>query len=526
MAPESIARSSANAKRWFVTTHWTVVLNASSTNVAQASEALVNIGSSANDYSPIFSLIDAASPAENPTNAVIDPDRFGVVTDWEEWMRHFAVQRTVGNWDSYGWERGKNDYLYKPPFSGFRHMPWDIDYSLGLGRPADEPLFASNDPRVLAMFNTPAIVRAYWRAFGELVNGPFNNAFLDPFIDSRTAALTNNGVNIDLDAVAAVKTFIGERRAFLQSQLATVAAPFAVSGPLNFSTTTNLIVVRGTAPVAVKEMLLNGVIYPVTWTSPTNFLLRIVLNTGVNDITLQGLDRLGNVIPSAVQNLSVDYPGPIPDPVGALVISEIMFAAAAPGAQFIEIVNRSMFNFDLWGWRLDGVDLEFPPGSVVTKGQTIVLVENKAAFAATYGDVPVFAVFPGSLSVSGEALLLIKPDAAGDILVNGLRYETAPPWPGIAIGASLQLIDLAQDNGRPSNWGTNLVVRATPGAANSIAAPLPPYDPLWLNEIQIVSLTGTTDNFGEADPWLELYNSGPTTLDLSAILSPATTPPT
>ena len=146
----------------------------------------VGVGSSANDYSRLFALIDAVSPADNPTNASSTRTAFGAVADWEEWMRFFAIQRAVGNWDSYGWERGKNDYLYRTA-AGFVHMPWDIDYGLGLGRRPTSRCSTRNDPRVRAMFNTPDIVRAYWRAFADLVNGPFSNAYLDPFIDARAS---------------------------------------------------------------------------------------------------------------------------------------------------------------------------------------------------------------------------------------------------------------------------------------------------------------------------------------------------
>jgi hypothetical protein len=55
----------------------------------------------------------------------------------------------------------------------------------------------------------------------------------------------------------------------------------------------------------------------------------------------------------------------------------------------------------------------------------------------------------------------------------------------------------------------------TPGQANSVAFPQTPYDPLWLNELQPNNLTGITDNHGEREPWIELYNSGDATLDLS-----------
>ncbi len=474
----------------------------------------VGVGNSANDYSTLFQLIDAVSPADNPTNAVMDLAALSTVVDWEAWMRHFAIQRTVGNWDSYGWQRGKNDYLYRTT-NGFVHMPWDIDYSLGLGRPANEPLFDTNDPRVRAMFNTPAIVRAYWRAFSDVVSGPLNNTILDPFIDSRVGALTANAVNVDLDAVANIKAFIADRRVFLQEQLATVNAPFAVEGPASFSVTENLIELTGTAPVEVKDITINGVAYPITWTSATNFTFRFVLHPGVNTITLQGVDRFGIAIGAANYVVTADYIGPVVAPAGALILSEIMYAPTASGGQFVEIVNRSAASFDLWGWRLDGLNLTFPPGSIVTNGQTIVLAQNRTAFRAAYGATPVFATFGATLSSQGQVLALVIPGAfGGDALVDGVRYESTAPWARGVTGASLQLMDATQDNSRSSNWAMDATTLATPGASNSVARAVTPYDPLWLNEVQIESLNGPLDNLSEPEPWLELYNSGAVPMSL------------
>jgi hypothetical protein len=429
-------------------------------------------------------------------------------------MRHFAIQRIVGNWDSYGWERGKNDYLYGTLTGGFIQMPWDIDYSLGLGRPANEPLFASNDPRISAMFNTPAIVRAYWRAFEELVNGPFTREYLEPFIDTRAGALINNGVNIDLTAVAAIKAFIDERRAYVQSQLTTVEAPFAVDIPLAITTTNNLLVITGTAPIRVKYVTINGGIYPVTWISVTNFYLRLVLESGMNAITIAGLDRLGNPVSGAGITVSAEYTGPVAEPVGSLVITEVLFAAPSTGAQFIEIANLSQLNFDLSGWRVDGANLTFPLGSIVTNGQTLILARNRAAFRSLYGSVPVFSEFGSNLSAQEQTLALVKVSGTGERLIDALTYERVAPWPAVTNGVSLQLMDPLQDNSRPSNWAADPVAKATPGLANSVLASLPPYDPLWLNEVHIVSLDGLLDNMGEPEPWLELYNSGDVAIGL------------
>ena len=49
----------------------------------------------------------------------------------------------------------------------------------------------------------------------------------------------------------------------------------------------------------------------------------------------------------------------------------------------------------------------------------------------------------------------------------------------------------------------------TPDALNSIAQTLPPFAPLWINEVEPNNLTGITNSAGQHAPWLEIYN--PTT---------------
>jgi hypothetical protein len=212
--------------------------------------------------------------------------------------------------------------------------------------------------------------------------------------------------------------------------------------------------------------------------------------------------------------MNVEYTGPAPDASGSLVIGEIMATPATAGAQFIEIVNRSAQNFDLWNWRLDGLDLTFPAGSIITNHQTVVLARNKAAFASAYGSIPVFAVFNSDLSAQSQRLILVRPTEFGDELIDGLRYEGRAPWVSTTNGVSLQLIDLAQDNSRPGNWAIDNTIQHTPGAPNSVAATLPAFDPLWLNELQVEALAGPLDNAGEVSPWIELVNSGAANLSL------------
>jgi hypothetical protein len=57
-------------------------------------------------------------------------------------------------------------------------------------------------------------------------------------------------------------------------------------------------------------------------------------------------------------------------------------------------------------------------------------------------------------------------------------------------------------------------VRATPGTNNIVTASLPPFPPLWLSEVQPENLGPVADNFGENDPWLELYNGSDAAVSL------------
>jgi hypothetical protein len=61
----------------------------------------------------------------------------------------------------------------------------------------------------------------------------------------------------------------------------------------------------------------------------------------------------------------------------------------------------------------------------------------------------------------------------------------------------------------------SLTAANTPGATNSVAATLPAFPSVWLNEVQADNVTGPLDNFSQHDPWIELYNSGTNALDLS-----------
>lgn len=631
---------------------------------------------SANNHTNIFLLADALNAASpEPYTAQTE-----ALVDTEEWMRICAAEHIIVNFDAYGHEIGKNMYAYKPDHGKWQLYMFDLDW-LMLAAPlhnssyaaSTAPLFNSEDPTATRMYNHPPFRRAYFRAVQDAVDGPLSSANCDPVIEAKYQSLVANGVQFcdgqALVAPTAVKTWFSQRRTGLLGQLAAVAAPFALSGTNSFTVSSNLVTLSGTAPVTVQRIEINGVAWPVTWTSVNNWILRLPVEPGTNLLPVFGYDLRGQLVAGASNLVTVVYSGSAPDAAGSVVINEILYHPLVPGAQLVELFNASTnFAFDLSGWRFNGLDYVFPAGRFLAPRSFLVLVQDRTAAAMAYGtNFVVFDAFNGSLQADGETLTLLQPGSTpgAELVVDRVRYESGPPWPAAPAageGYSLQLIDAAQDNCRVSNWGdgtgwrqftftgtlqtnstnfliwmgqagdvylddimlvpgavpgagtnlirngdfespfesawsftvlatnltnsaisaerahagraslhvvstgigsttkaiaqlittqavsnathtlsywflsslngTNLTVRtlpgsalntvanirpvlSTPGALNSVAAALPAYPPLWLNEVQPENVSGLTDHAGNRDPWVELYNAGaePVVLD-------------
>ncbi|PYK96206.1 MAG: hypothetical protein DME19_20485 [Verrucomicrobia bacterium] len=472
---------------------------------------------SANNYTNVFALIDAANS--------FDPAALESVADMEEWMRIFAVRHAVGDWDSVGCQNEQNMYGYKPLNGRWTLFIWDMNIVLGNSGSwgMGQNLFSVNgaDGPMRNIYQTPPFRRAYWRALKELCNGPMLATNFNPLVDAKYAAFQASGINVA--APTTPKSYVAGARTSILSQLAAQdATGFAAGGP--GTTANNLVTLTGDAPVEIKTIRVNGVAYPLSWSSVTGWSLTVPLNAGPNTLLLSAYDVHGRLLSNYTATVSVNYSGSVELPQDYLVINEIMYAPAIPGAEFVEIYNRSPdFTFDLSNHRFNGLDYTFPEGSVIAPNGFVVLARDRAAFNAAYGGgIPVFGLFNGRLDPDSETLALIKPGAAPaqDVAVSKVRYETQPPWPvlGTNSGVSLQLIDPSGGASHRANWAVSSSGPfATPGAANSIQSSLPAFPALWINEIEPENLNGIRDNANQADPWIEIYNAGTTVISLDGL---------
>jgi hypothetical protein len=418
----------------------------------------------ANNYTNVYGLIDAANtPATGPF-----AQNLNGIADIDQWMRTFALEHAVGNWDSFGYRNEQNMFAYKPEHGRWQLLIWDINIIFG-GGTRGAPIAVDGDlleidtanVGMTAIYNHPQFRRAYWRTLRELAEGAFVNANVDPFMDARFRAFAASGVSVGSPDF--IKLWISQRRAYILSQLATVdTASFSVTTPPGFSTDTNLVAITGTAPLGMTALTINGIARLLTWTSLSNWTVRVPLDQANNPLTINALDRDGHLL-SAPVTLNVQYTGPLVRPEDAIVINEIQYHPLVPETGFVEILNiSSNVTFDLSGWRLRGVDFTFPEGSFITNRQALLLVENRAAFSQTYGISNfVTGEFAGQLDHGGETLTLERPTNLGVpatnliyAIVDRVRYDDRLPWPPRAdgTGPSLQLMDATRDNSRVGNW--------------------------------------------------------------------------
>jgi len=478
---------------------------------------------SASNYTNLFALVEAANFSGLGANY---RRQLESVVDVDNWLKTYAVEHIVGNNDSFAYGGGQNMYTYRPVGDTWKMMIWDIDFAFA-AQPATSDVFQGIGRSNGIDLSEPGYRRRYWQILQDLANGPLVATRSSPVLDAKYNAMIANGRTVDNPS--GIKSYISQRRNHLLGLITTnVPANFAITlnGGAGFSTNRNLISVTGTAPIDARFITINGFLVPVTWTTVSNWTAAVALTGGNNTLTIRGLDANGNVIGGGAATINVNYTGSVELPQAKLVINEIMYNPIVPDTSYVEILNTSTnYAFDLSFWRLDGADFTFWPGSVIAPGGFAVVARDRVAFAAAYGGTnTLYGEFDGKLENNGETLRLVKPGPtpAEDLIVDEVRYDSEPPWPGAAngTGPSLQLVDPTQDNNRVANWAavnTNsspAIKRYTPGAANSVLSSMPAFPKLWLNEVLPNNLSGATDRFGHRHAWGEIYNGGTTTLDL------------
>ena len=268
------------------------------------------------------------------------------VADVENWMRTFALEHAVGNWDSFGYRNEQNMFAYKPERGRWSLLIWDINIIFGggtRGTPVgtNETLFEIDaaDVPMNTLYNTPVYRRAYLagpegncrRRFHERECRSGDGCALSGIPGqrgSRHCAEPHQDIG---SANGGATSSLNWRGSIHPTSLSPLRA--------SFTSATNLIAISGVAPVGVHTVRVNGIAWPVTWTSVTNWTIRVPLEQATNNLVVVGYDARGVPIGGTSNLVSVTYTGPIPRPEDHLVINEIVYNPTTPGGGFIEILN-------------------------------------------------------------------------------------------------------------------------------------------------------------------------------------------
>lgn len=190
---------------------------------------------------------------------------------------------------------------------------------------------------------------------------------------------------------------------------------------------------------------------------------------------------------------------------GDIYVDDLKLVAGEVPDAGANLVNNGGFETDLAGsWTLTA---NFTQSAVSTakkhSGNSSLHVVATAAGSGTgnaiYQDISPALTSGGTYTLSFWYL----QSTNGGPLVVRLSYSTASSGLFASVNPA-----------PPGALATGLL---SPGTINTVNGTLPPFPTLWLNEVQPVNLTGPADDFGERDPWIELYNPGTTTQSLNGL---------
>ena len=205
-----------------------------------------------------------------------------------------------------------------------------------------------------------------------------------------------------------------------------------------------------------------------------------------------------------------------------LVISEFHYRPAKPIAteelavssdrddfEFLELLNISEHALDMTNVRFTaGINFSFPDNFVLGKGERVLLLRNRDAFEARYGE-PVIQSFEytGRLSNDGEQILIL---GSGPDPIKNFAYNDQAPWPTLADGGgpSLFLIDPTSnpDHNEPNNWMSSRKEGGSPGDEEQAGLP---YD-VWASEFLLQGGPLDDEDGDEIINFFEfLYGSSP-----------------
>jgi hypothetical protein len=389
-------------------------------------------------------------------------------------------------------------------------LPWDWDSAFQASSTA--PITGTGN--IAKLLDSQHYRRGYLNHMFDIINTTFNGAYMGRWTSHYGA--------VGGQDISSILNYITARSAYALSQLPTATA-FAITsnGGNNFGTSNSTVTISGTAPIRVGTIEINGVAYPVTWTSTTAWTLTVPLYSGTNLLVIQGVDNYANRLTNALDTITVTNTGP--SALQPVIINEWMadndaplgFADPADGLfqDWFELFNPNTNSVNLGGFSLtDNLSLpgkwRIPSGTVIAPlGFLLVWADNQPEQNGPNAHGDLHASF--QLNNDGEAIGLFSPNGvAQHVVVFGAQIENVsqglfpdgstnafhsmtnwtPRFPN-ALGEAMSFTTISYDNGVVTlTWG------AVPGRAYLVEFKDELHAPTWTqlgDEVAAVNVTAS-----------------------------------
>ena len=360
-----------------------------------------------------YSQVMAMSKAFSLTGASLDTQTSQLL-DTDEWLRTLAFKDLTGDVDTFTHGLNHNVKIYFRSDTGQSLLLlWDEDYSFVQGVTAGFP--GTGSPNTYNFVMLPNNYRRYCNHLLDLTTTTMNAAHLMPWA-TRYAGLLGQDWS-------GVVNYVQQRASYVQSVLPS-GLPFSISNNNgnNFGASNSPVLLIGLAPLTLKDITINGSLYPIIWTSLSNWTVTVPLPAFTNLLALQGLDNRGNPLAGASDTIIVTNLGRLA--VQTVVINEWMAENNGPGgfpdplsggySDWFELYNPNNVATNLSGFFLSDklsspTQWQVPPGTVIPPhGFRLVWADGLTNLNAlsTNGDLHVNF----QLSKKGETIALFAPD--------------------------------------------------------------------------------------------------------------------
>ncbi|MBI1839869.1 MAG: lamin tail domain-containing protein, partial [Verrucomicrobia bacterium] len=231
----------------------------------------------------IFGLTDAAFVAAADQNLDVD-----------EWLRAFALAQLCGVGDHYSGSGAQHNlHLYVRPSDGrLMHFLWDMDFAFTAA--PDSDIFNNGDlARLVSRFSNK---RVYYGHILDILETTYNGTYMAYWVDHYDN-FTSGGQDF-----SDILTYIKSRNTAVRTLLPKFV-PFSVAsnGGAPFVTNSPIATISGRAWIDVKEIRQGGSLTPldVSWTSISNWTLRLPLMLGSNTFVITAHHRSGRILTNA-----------------------------------------------------------------------------------------------------------------------------------------------------------------------------------------------------------------------------------